>query len=76
MQLWHFGQQVVLLNAANCCSLFFLESMKVLTVHAYRVIGWTFSESVGSQLDLIKPNSRGNIQIYGNIERISSQLVL
>ncbi|XP_021719372.1 DNA cross-link repair protein SNM1-like [Chenopodium quinoa] len=34
-------------------------------VVAFRPTGWTFSESVGSQLDLIKPNSRGNIQIYG-----------
>lgn len=34
-------------------------------VVAFRPTGWTFSESVGNQLDLIKPNSRGNIQIYG-----------
>ncbi|KNA25996.1 hypothetical protein SOVF_001310 [Spinacia oleracea] len=34
-------------------------------VVAFRPTGWTFSESVGSQLDLIKPNCRGNIQIYG-----------
>lgn len=34
-------------------------------VVAFRPTGWTFSESVGNQLDLIKPNSKGNIQIYG-----------
>ncbi|KMT07833.1 hypothetical protein BVRB_6g146450 [Beta vulgaris subsp. vulgaris] len=34
-------------------------------VVAFRPTGWTFSESVGNNLDLIKPNTKGNIQIYG-----------
>ncbi|XP_074294375.1 DNA cross-link repair protein SNM1 [Silene latifolia] len=34
-------------------------------VLAFRPTGWTFSESIGNQLDLIKPNSKGNIQVYG-----------
>ncbi|ERN06358.1 DNA cross-link repair protein SNM1 [Amborella trichopoda] len=36
-----------------------------LSVLAFRPTGWTFSEKIGSQLDLIKPNSKGNITIYG-----------
>ncbi|KAL9229372.1 hypothetical protein vseg_004845 [Gypsophila vaccaria] len=35
------------------------------SVLAFRPTGWTFSESIGNQLDLIKPNSKGNIQVYG-----------
>ncbi|CAO2829824.1 unnamed protein product [Amaranthus hypochondriacus] len=34
-------------------------------VLAFRPTGWTFSESVGNQLDCIKPNTKGNIQIFG-----------
>ncbi|KAK9117749.1 hypothetical protein Sjap_016696 [Stephania japonica] len=34
-------------------------------VLAFRPTGWTYSETTGNQLDLIKPNSRGNITIYG-----------
>ncbi|XP_057983358.1 DNA cross-link repair protein SNM1 [Malania oleifera] len=34
-------------------------------VLAFRPTGWTYSEAIGNQLDLIKPNSRGNITIYG-----------
>ncbi|PIA41312.1 hypothetical protein AQUCO_02200011v1 [Aquilegia coerulea] len=34
-------------------------------VLAFRPTGWTYSETVGNQLDLIKPNSKGNITIYG-----------
>lgn len=33
--------------------------------------GWTFSETVGNELDRIKPNSRGNITIYGKFPIIS-----
>ncbi|KAK9669803.1 hypothetical protein RND81_13G155200 [Saponaria officinalis] len=35
------------------------------SVLAFRPTGWTFSESIGNQLGLIKPNSKGNIQVYG-----------
>lgn len=28
-------------------------------------LGWTYSETVGNQLDLIKPSSKGNVTIYG-----------
>ncbi|KAM7277266.1 hypothetical protein ACFE04_019132 [Oxalis oulophora] len=34
-------------------------------VLAFRPTGWTFSEAVGNDLGLIKPNSKGNITIYG-----------
>ncbi|KAK9120272.1 hypothetical protein Scep_018365 [Stephania cephalantha] len=34
-------------------------------VLAFRPTGWTYSETTGNHLDLIKPNSRGNITIYG-----------
>ncbi|XP_037493173.1 DNA cross-link repair protein SNM1 isoform X2 [Jatropha curcas] len=34
-------------------------------VLAFRPTGWTYSESVGKQLDLIRPISKGNITIYG-----------
>ncbi|KAI9178583.1 hypothetical protein LWI28_028188 [Acer negundo] len=34
-------------------------------VLAFRPTGWTYSESIGNQLDFIKPSSRGNITIYG-----------
>ena len=29
--------------------------------------GWTYSENIGNQLDLIRPISRGNVTIYGKI---------
>ncbi|XP_065869324.1 DNA cross-link repair protein SNM1 [Euphorbia lathyris] len=35
------------------------------SVLAFRPTGWTYSESVGKQLDLIRPNSKGNVTIYG-----------
>jgi hypothetical protein len=31
--------------------------------------GWTFSETIGNQLDLIKPSSKGNVTIYGEMIR-------
>ncbi|KAK7336200.1 hypothetical protein VNO77_16734 [Canavalia gladiata] len=34
-------------------------------VLAFRPTGWTFSEKMGNDLELIKPVSRGNITIYG-----------
>ncbi|KAJ3697208.1 hypothetical protein LUZ61_000913 [Rhynchospora tenuis] len=34
-------------------------------VLAFRPTGWTFSEATGSNLDLIKPTSKGNITIFG-----------
>ncbi|KAF8390775.1 hypothetical protein HHK36_025303 [Tetracentron sinense] len=34
-------------------------------VLAFRPTGWTYSETFGNQLDLIKPSSKGNIMIYG-----------
>lgn len=34
-------------------------------VLAFRPTGWTYSETIGNQLDLIKPTCRGNITIYG-----------
>lgn len=36
-----------------------------VSVLAFRPTGWTYSEKIGHQLDLIKPNVRGNITIYG-----------
>ncbi|XP_038720885.1 DNA cross-link repair protein SNM1 isoform X2 [Tripterygium wilfordii] len=34
-------------------------------VLAFRPTGWTYSEQLGNQLDLIRPSSKGNITIYG-----------
>ncbi|KAG6749959.1 hypothetical protein NC652_033477 [Populus alba x Populus x berolinensis] len=34
-------------------------------VLAFRPTGWTYSEGLGRQLDLIRPSTRGNITIYG-----------
>ncbi|OAY37081.1 DNA cross-link repair protein SNM1 [Manihot esculenta] len=34
-------------------------------VLAFRPTGWTYSESVGKQLDQIRPISKGNVTIYG-----------
>ncbi|KAI4367314.1 hypothetical protein MLD38_023065 [Melastoma candidum] len=34
-------------------------------VLAFRPTGWTYSEKIGVHLDLIKPNSKGNVTIYG-----------
>ncbi|XP_077250172.1 DNA repair metallo-beta-lactamase family protein isoform X2 [Tasmannia lanceolata] len=34
-------------------------------VLAFRPTGWTYSENVGNQLDLIRPISKGNVTIYG-----------
>ncbi|KAJ7971803.1 DNA cross-link repair protein [Quillaja saponaria] len=34
-------------------------------VLAFRPTGWTYRETVGYKLDLIKPSSKGNITIYG-----------
>uniref|UniRef100_A0A7N0VMX7 DNA repair metallo-beta-lactamase domain-containing protein n=1 Tax=Kalanchoe fedtschenkoi TaxID=63787 RepID=A0A7N0VMX7_KALFE len=35
------------------------------SVLAFRPTGWTYSQKIGNQLDLIKPTSKGNITIYG-----------
>eukprot|EP00268_Persea_americana_P059660 TRINITY_DN7355_c0_g1_i2.p1 TRINITY_DN7355_c0_g1~~TRINITY_DN7355_c0_g1_i2.p1 ORF type:complete len:513 (+),score=79.52 TRINITY_DN7355_c0_g1_i2:61-1539(+) len=35
------------------------------SVLAFRPTGWTYSESVGNQLNLIRPNIKGNVTIYG-----------
>ncbi|CAI8613526.1 unnamed protein product [Vicia faba] len=35
------------------------------SVLAFRPTGWTFSEKIGNDLELIKPVSKGNITIYG-----------
>ncbi|XP_027770037.1 DNA cross-link repair protein SNM1 isoform X2 [Solanum pennellii] len=32
---------------------------------AFRPTGWTYSETIGENLNLIKPTSKGNITIYG-----------
>lgn len=40
-------------------------SGRYMSVLAFRPTGWTFSETTGSQLDLIKPNSKGSVTIYG-----------
>lgn len=34
-------------------------------VLAFRPTGWTYSEGLGRELDLIRPSTRGNITIYG-----------
>ncbi|CAK7348174.1 unnamed protein product [Dovyalis caffra] len=34
-------------------------------VLAFRPTGWTYSEGLGKDLDLIRPSTRGNITIYG-----------
>ncbi|GMP29940.1 hypothetical protein CsSME_00004837 [Camellia sinensis var. sinensis] len=34
-------------------------------VLAFRPTGWTYSETIGNCLDLIKPTSRGIVTIYG-----------
>ncbi|XP_059669905.1 DNA cross-link repair protein SNM1 [Cornus florida] len=34
-------------------------------VLAFRPTGWTYSEAIGSHLDLIKPRSKGIVTIYG-----------
>lgn len=36
-----------------------------VSVLAFRPTGWTYSEKIGHHLDLIKPNVKGNITIYG-----------
>ncbi|KAE8021232.1 hypothetical protein FH972_007140 [Carpinus fangiana] len=36
-----------------------------VAVLAFRPTGWTYSETIGNQLDLIKPGSKGNVTIYG-----------
>ncbi|KAL5979872.1 hypothetical protein ACLOJK_038984 [Asimina triloba] len=38
---------------------------KFTAVLAFRPTGWCYSEAIGNQLDLIKPNSKGNVKIYG-----------
>ncbi|KAK6928616.1 DNA repair metallo-beta-lactamase [Dillenia turbinata] len=35
------------------------------SVLAFRPTGWTFSQTSGNSLELVKPTSRGNITIYG-----------
>ncbi|KAM4124458.1 hypothetical protein ACB094_01G232600 [Castanea mollissima] len=34
-------------------------------VLAFRPTGWTYSETIGNQLDLIKPSTKGNVTIFG-----------
>ncbi|XP_058102717.1 DNA cross-link repair protein SNM1 [Magnolia sinica] len=34
-------------------------------VLAFRPTGWSYSEAIGNQLDLIRPSSKGNVKIYG-----------
>ncbi|KAK1270792.1 DNA cross-link repair protein SNM1 [Acorus gramineus] len=41
------------------------QGQSFTSVLAFRPTGWTFSESIGSQLDRIRPNSNGNVVIYG-----------
>lgn len=41
------------------------DTNRYTSVLAFRPTGWTYSESVGTRLDLIKPKSRGHISIYG-----------
>uniref|UniRef100_A0ACD5UAZ5 Uncharacterized protein n=2 Tax=Avena sativa TaxID=4498 RepID=A0ACD5UAZ5_AVESA len=45
----------------------YLETLnqRFLAVLAFRPTGWTFSETAGKELDLIKPSSRGRVTIYG-----------
>ncbi|CAK9166191.1 unnamed protein product [Ilex paraguariensis] len=43
-------------------------------VLAFRPTGWTYTETVGSHLDLIKPVCKGIVTIYGEIDRILSQI--
>ncbi|KAM0902516.1 hypothetical protein ACQ4PT_019252 [Festuca glaucescens] len=47
----------------------YLETLnqRFLAVLAFRPTGWTFSEAAGKELDLIKPNSKGSVTIYGRI---------
>ncbi|KAK3013722.1 hypothetical protein RJ639_008430 [Escallonia herrerae] len=40
-------------------------SSRYTAVLAFRPTGWTYSETIGSRLDLIKPSSRGIVTIYG-----------
>lgn len=40
-------------------------SGRYTSVLAFRPTGWTFSETTGSQLDLIKPSFKGSVTIYG-----------
>lgn len=35
------------------------------SVLAFRATGWTYSDTVGNHLDLIRPNSKGSVTIYG-----------
>ncbi|XP_006652237.2 DNA cross-link repair protein SNM1 [Oryza brachyantha] len=45
----------------------YLETLnqRFVAVLAFRPTGWSFSESTGKQLDLIKPSSSGRVTIYG-----------
>ncbi|KAF3631608.1 DNA cross-link repair protein SNM1 [Capsicum annuum] len=45
----------------------YLESQygQYTSMLAFRPTGWTYSETIGENLNLIKPTSKGNITIYG-----------
>lgn len=77
-QFWHFDRQVISLASIKDPQLYYclgqLKIGKFIYVYNY-FPGWTFSETVGEQLDLIKPNSRGNISIYGE-KNISEKFCL
>ncbi|KAK1320020.1 DNA cross-link repair protein SNM1 [Acorus calamus] len=52
------------------------QGQSFTSVLAFRPTGWTFSESIGNQLDRIRPSSNGNVMIYGDGNTYSGDLFL
>lgn len=48
------------------------SSIPVKNISSFIFLGWTFSEKISNDLELIKPVSKGNITIYGKINCIST----
>lgn len=48
------------------------SSIPVKNISSFIFLGWTFSEKISNDLELIKPVSKRNITIYGKIKCIST----
>lgn len=80
-QFWHSVQQVSEVVILSNLTLWLFKYAAGRTssagIYANNVensscssLGWTFSEITGSHLDLIKPNCKGSVTIYGEINDI------